>query len=156
MTIRPTCPGDRAAISALLEETGYFRPAELAVAREVLDDALAAGPEGHYQSFAAEEHGHPVGWICFGPTPCTVGTYDIYWIAVAPGRQGRGLGKALLAHAEALIRERGGRLAIVETSGTERYHPTRQFYAKAAYHEAARVPDFYAPGDDKVIFSKTL
>ena len=61
--------------------------------------------------------GQAVGWVCFGQTPCTVGTYDIYWIAVAPGMQGKGVGAALMAKAETLIAQQGGRLAVVETSG---------------------------------------
>ena len=40
----------------------------------VLSEALEEGPEGHYQSYTAESEGQPVGWICFGQTPCTVGT----------------------------------------------------------------------------------
>ena len=157
MTLRYSHPQDRQAILELLEGTGFFRPGEVAIAAEVLDEALEEGPTGHYQSFTAEDpDGHPVGWVCFGPTPCTVGTFDIYWIAVAPGRQGGGLGKALMAHAERLIAERGGRLVVVETAGAERYHSTRQFYLRVGYQEAARIQDFYAPGDDKVVFTKCL
>ncbi len=157
MTLRHSRPDDREAILRFVESTGYFRPGEVAIATEVLDDALGAGPEGHYQSFTAEgPDGRPDGWVCFGPTPCTEGTFDVYWIAVAPGRQGRGLGKALMAHAEQLIAKRGGRLVVVETSGAERYLATRQFYLRVGYQEAARIPDFYAPGDDKVVFTKCL
>ena len=157
MIIRTSRPEDRQAVLDLVESTGFFHPGEVSIAAEVLDDALGEGPEGHYQSFTADDHdGHPVGWVCYGPTPCTVGTFDLYWIAVAPGRQGRGLGKALMAHAEKLIAERGGRLVVVETSGAERYHATRQFYLRVGYQEAARIRDFYAPGDDKVVFTKCL
>ena len=156
MIIRWTRPDDRDVIMALLDATGHFRSAELDIAEELLDDALARGHEGHYQSFVADVDGEPAGWVCLGPTPCTEGTFDIYWIAVSPQRQGRGLGKALMEHAENLIRGRGGRMIVVETSGTERYHATRQFYLRAGYQEAARIKDFYAPGDDKVVFTKHL
>jgi ribosomal protein S18 acetylase RimI-like enzyme len=154
--IRSSEPRDRDAVLAFMAETGFFRDDEMEVAREVLDEALAKGPAGPYQSFVAEEAGRPVGWVCFGPTPCTVGTFDLYWIGVARDRQGKGLGVRLAEYAEDLIRQRGGRLAVVETSGRAVYDPTRLFYAKLGYHEAARVRNFYAPGDDKVICVKSL
>ena len=156
VTIRYSEPRDREAILGLLAETGFFRPDELAVAQEVLDDALAKGPGGHYQSFVAQEGGQVVGWVSFGPTPCTVGTFDIYWIGVSPRRQGRGIGAALMEYAEARIAERGGRLAVVETSGRAVYDPTRRFYYRLGYREAGRIRDFYAPGDDKVVYTKCL
>lgn len=154
--IRYTEPADRAAILALVAATGYFRPDELPIAQEVLDEALKAGPAGHYQSLTAVQEGVPVGWLCFGPTPCTLGTFDIYWIAVDRACQGQGIGTRLVQRAEEMIKARGGRLAVIETSGQERYGSTRGFYVKCGYHEAARVADFYAPGDDKVIYTKHI
>jgi D-alanine-D-alanine ligase len=154
--IRRSEPRDRDAILSLVAETGFFRPDELAVAQEVLDEALAKGPGGHYESFIAEDGGKPVGWVCFGPTPCTLGTFDIYWIAVALSHQRRGLGAALMRHAEDLISSRDGRMAVVETSGRPIYDPTRRFYARLGYKEAARIADFYAPGDDKIVYTKPL
>lgn len=154
--IRHTIAADRAPILAFMQATGFFRPDELDVAAEVLDEALKAGPAGHYQSFAAVSGAVPVGWVCVGPTPCTLGTFDLYWIAVAPATQGHGVGSLLLRHAEALIRARQGRLVVIETSGQPRYDTTRFFYLKNGYAEAARLPDFYAPGDDKVVYLKRL
>jgi len=154
--IRRSEQRDRDTILGFLAGTGFFRPDEMLIAREVLDEALAKGPDGHYQSFVAQEGGRAVGWVCFGPTPCTVGTFDIYWIGVAPGRQGCGVGAALMEHAEGLICACGGRATVVETSGRAVYDSTRRFYGKLGYREAARVRDFYGPGDDKVIYMKTL
>ena len=154
--IRRTHTDDRDPILHLLAATGLFAPNEIDVAREVLDAAIAAGAAGHYQSFTAVEAGGPVGWVCIGPTPCTRGTFDIYWIAVAPGRQGRGIGKALMAHAEGRIAGRGGRLAVVETSGRPAQQPTRRFYEALGYRREAQVAGFYAPGDDKVVYTKPI
>lgn len=154
--IRRPCRRDRPTILGVLERTDFFRPCELEVAREVLDDALADRDGRDYESYVVDEQGEPVAWVCFGPTPCAVGTFDIYWLAVAPERQSRGLGNALMRHAEQRIRKRGGRIAVVETSGQARYLPTRRFYLKQGYREAASVRDFYAPGDDKLIYVKTL
>jgi D-alanine-D-alanine ligase len=154
--IRRTLSADRDAILEFMVTTEFFRDDEIEIAREVLDDALAKGHEGHYQSFTAEADGRPAGWVCYGPAPCALGTWDIYWIAVDPRRQSRGLGKALMSFAEREIAARAGRLVIIETNGRESYHPTRAFYLCVGYHEAARVKDFYSPGDDKVVYAKTL
>jgi len=182
--IRWCQPQDRQIVVSFLAETGFFRPDEIDIARELLDAAIAEGPEGHYQSFVACVHQgsgigdqgsgaedvaatdprppipdpstscETVGWVCFGPTPCTLGTFDIYWIGVAPAWQGRGIGRVLTDFAEQAISERGGRLMVVETSSRETYLPTRRFYEALGYREAARIADFYGPGDDKVILLK--
>ncbi|MBN1360407.1 MAG: GNAT family N-acetyltransferase [Sedimentisphaerales bacterium] len=180
--IRWCQPSDRQIVLSFLAETGFFRPDEIETAREVLDAALAEGPQGHYQSFVAcvnresdcglegtralrrinpkseirNPKSLPVGWVCFGPTPCTIGSFDVYWIGVAPSWQGRGIGGALTAFAEKCVAERGGRLIVIETSSREVYLPTRRFYEKLGYAQVARVRDFYGRGDDRVIFTKGL
>lgn len=156
VAIRHTQPEDRDAILDFMRGTGFFHEGEMEVAREVLDEAIAKGPSGHYQSLTLLSGGTPKGWVCHGPTPCTTGTYDIYWIGVAAEAQGCGFGRLLLAEAERQIRERDGRLAILETSGRPQYEATRGFYLKMGYREMARVPHFYAPGDDRVIYGKEL
>lgn len=97
-----------------------------------------------------------LGYACFGPHPLTQGTYDLYWIVVDPDAQGRGIGHALLSRVEAEVRARGGRLLLVETSGTPAYVPARRFYEASGYRCEAAIHDFYAPGDDLLIFSKDL
>jgi D-alanine-D-alanine ligase len=182
LTIRWCGPEDRQVVLSFLAETGFFRPDEIDIARELIDSAIAEGPKGHYQSFVAcvessqlsirsSQSGddgrqlstvncqpttgsQTVGWVCWGPTPCTLGTFDIYWLGVASHMQGHGIGRMLTAFAEQKIAECGGRLFIVETSSRETYTPTRRFYERLGYHEAGRIPDFYGPGDDRVIFLK--
>lgn len=156
VVIRVTRPDDRAAILAFIEATGFFRPNEVAIAGGVLDSALGAGHGGHYQSFTATVDARPVGWVCYGPTPCTAGTFDIYWIAVAPERQRHGIGRMLIAFVEHLITEQGGRLAVVETAGKDIYGPTRAFYVRCGYEPVARLHDFYDAGDDKIVLVKRL
>ena len=154
--IRWSRPEDRDKIIDFTRDTAFFLPGEITVAAEVLDEALKAGEGGHYQSFTLIADSEPAGWVCYGATPCTVGTYDIYWIAVSPRFQGRGFGRALLQHAEAQVRERQGRLILLETSSRPLYQTTRGFYLAAGYNEVARVPEFYTPGDDRVVYAKYL
>ena len=154
--IRYAAASDRPAVLEFIKATNFFRPDEVNVAMEVFDDAVDKGPDGHYQSYVIDEDKKPVGWVCFGPTPCTIGTFDLYWIAVDPACQGNGYGRVMMAFAEQEIKKRGGRLVIVETSGRPGYIATRKFYLKIGYLESSRVWDFYAPADDKIIYIKRL
>jgi ribosomal protein S18 acetylase RimI-like enzyme len=104
----------------------------------------------------AEEGGRLAGYVCYGPIPCTVSSFDLYWIAVEPHLQGRGLGKILLCEAERLIREMGGDRVYVETSSRTQYESTRLFYERCGYMSTSVLDDFYAPGDSKVTYMKVL
>lgn len=156
LVIRPARPSDEPVVLEFLERTNFFRSGEIEIAREVFCEAAAKKPGCTYQSYVADSAGRAVGWVCFGATPCTAGTYDIYWIAVDPFFQGRKVGRALISYAEAEIRRQHGRLIVVETSGTKRYESTRAFYEKLGYVPAACIADFYAPGDEKRVYLKTL
>lgn len=94
------------------------------------------------------------GYMTWGPTPMAEGAYDLYWMAVAPAEQGKGRGKELVRWLETEVRKLNGRMIIIETSSQPMYHPTRQFYIGLEYKEVARIPDFYKPGDDRVIYAK--
>jgi ribosomal protein S18 acetylase RimI-like enzyme len=131
-----------------------FGSHEIAVALEVFDASLNPA-QSEYESLGVEVNGQVAGWICWGPTPCTEGTYDMYWIAVDPSVHGAGLGSMLVAEMERRLRGRA-RLVVVETGGRREYDATRGFYLARGYQETARVKDFYSPGDDQVIFVKRL
>jgi GNAT superfamily N-acetyltransferase len=145
---------DRGRIEEMTRAAGLFREEEIPVALEVFDEALRAGPRGEpYCALAAEVDGRLAGWICWGPTPCTVGTYDLYWMVVDSALQGSGIGTALLLEMERRL-DGTARLIIIETAGRPDYAPTRAFYEARGYSPVATIPDFYAPGDDQVVFVK--
>jgi ribosomal protein S18 acetylase RimI-like enzyme len=153
--LRPTAPADTPALVALADATGVFKPHEMVALREVLDDYHAANREfGHVAR--TWDDGVPLGFVYYAPTAMTDRTWELWWIAVGKWRQGRGIGRGMLAEVEADVRASGGRLLLIETSSTPAYEPTRQFYLRHGYAVAARIPDFYADGDDKVIFSKRV
>ena len=154
--VRPMSPGDKPALLRMLKNTPEFKPFEVTVAEELIDSYLASGENSEYIIRIAEDNGEVAGYICYGETPCTVGTWDIYWIAVDRSRRGKGLGKALSETAETAIKQARGRLIFIETSSTPLYENTRQFYLARGYEVIARIPDFYMPGDDKLILQKKL
>lgn len=155
ISIRLAIPKDVNPIIQILKETSFFRPTDVMVAEEVLRESVKRGATT-YQSYTACNGDEVIGWICFGLTPCTVCTFDIYWLAVKAEIQRLGIGRKLLQHAESMIKRLGGRLCIVETSGSERYSPTKMFYEKNGYRENANIPDFYSPNDSKVIYVKEI
>jgi GNAT superfamily N-acetyltransferase len=154
--IRPLRRADREPLLAILRTTRVFSEDEIAVALELIDAVLDHPDQRDYIIFVHEEGGAVKGYYCIGPTPATASTYDLYWIAVDPANHGKGVGTALNNHLEALVRSRGGRLIMVETSSRRDYDPTRTFYQRRGYQELARVRDYYRPADDLVIFGKYL
>ena len=140
----------------ILEATPEFKPGEVVVAEELIDYYLSDPVGSGYPILVAEINSKVVGYICLGPTPLTEGTWDIYWIAVAREEQGNGIGTALLASAEEKIKEAKGRLIFVETSSKPEYDKTRNFHRSRGYELICQIPDFYAPGDDKLILRKRL
>jgi ribosomal protein S18 acetylase RimI-like enzyme len=158
--IRPMTRRDRPAIMKLLAATPEFKRAEVVVAEEVIDSYLRSSRQSGYYIQVAEVKPFLVsllvGYICYGPTPLTKGTWDIYWLAVSQKKQSRGIGGALLASVEDEIKKARGKLVVVETSSMPVYERTRRFYRRYGYEAVSRIPDFYAPGDDKLIFQKRL
>jgi ribosomal protein S18 acetylase RimI-like enzyme len=124
-------------------------------ALELIDAALKPN-EADYQVLVAVRDGKLVGYICYGPTPMTEGTFDLYWIASDPQVRGQGVGAALVSAMEGDLRRRKGRLIRVETSAMEAYGPTRGFYQSMQYQEEARFRDFYKVGEDLIILAKRL
>jgi ribosomal protein S18 acetylase RimI-like enzyme len=149
-------PADVEAVRQLVTATRMFNAEEVEIAAELVEETLQRGKASGYEFLIASERGRLAGYSCFGRIAGTQSSFDLYWIAVDPGLQGRGLGQLLLARSEARVRESGGGRLYVETSGRAQYEPTRRFYARAGYRIEARLPDFYAPGDAKLIFAKAL
>jgi ribosomal protein S18 acetylase RimI-like enzyme len=151
--LRPLSAADRRRIEEITRAVLVFRDDEVPVALEVFDGAVGGSPD--YIALGATVDERLMGWICWGPTPCTLGTYDLYWMAVDPTMQGSGIGAALLREMEGRLAG-SARLIVVETAGRPDYRPTRAFYEARGYRKAAIIPDFYAPGDDQVVYVKAL
>ena len=147
---------DVGRIRALVGATGYFSADEIAIAAELAEERLEKGLRSGYEFVLAEQDGRLVGYACFGKIDGTDGSFDLYWIAVDPEIQGKGLGRLILDKAEAAMRTMGAVSVYADTSSSDKYSSTRAFYDSAGYHEQARLDDFYRKGDGKVIFEKVL
>jgi len=158
----------RTKIRDILTATKVFRDEEVDVAIELFDEVfgtpLAVDRNPNYApassdyfflgAFTPEEE--LAGFACYGPTPGTDRTYDLYWIAVHPSAQGTGSGTILLNEVERRLKGQNARLLVVETSSRSDYKNTRGFYFRRGYVESARSCDFYAPADDRITFTKRL
>jgi len=153
-SLRPVGRAHRARLEQLTRGTGLFREEEVATAVELLDESLAGDDD--YQFVGAFADDQLVGYACWGATPGTAATSDLYWIVVDRARQGGGIGSQLLGEVERRLTADGRRLVVVETSSRADYAPTRAFYESRGYTRTATIPGYYAPGDDLVVFTKDL
>lgn len=147
---------DPAAVRGLVAATGMFSDEETDIAAELVAESLSRGEAAGYHYLFAEIGETFAGYSCFGPIPATLESFDLYWIAVAPELQGQRLGRRLIVESERAVWQLGGRRLYVDTAGREQYRPTRAFYEAMGYTRAATLPDFYAPGDAKVVYCKVL
>jgi ribosomal protein S18 acetylase RimI-like enzyme len=149
-------PDDRGRIRAMVESTGVFNAVELDTAVELADERLKQGPASGYHFVFAELDGRIVGYACYGPIALTVGSYDLYWIAVDKSAQGIGLGRKIMDKVAEIIRGESGRNIYIETSTRPHYQATRAFYERCGCSLMATLDDFYAPGDGKAIYCKKV
>jgi GNAT superfamily N-acetyltransferase len=156
-------PADRAPLEHILRSCKFFREDEILIALELIDDRLRRGKASDYLFLAAVSDdpaagnsGRTVGYCCYGLIACTLHSYDLYWIVVDPAIHRAGIGRKLITAGEEHIRKMGGRRVYIETSSKPMYMPTHHFYSSCGYRVEATLHEFYAPGDNKVVFSKVL
>jgi ribosomal protein S18 acetylase RimI-like enzyme len=149
-------PRDSETIGRMVVATKVFNRAEEAIAVELVEDRLQKGEKSEYLFVLLEQGDAVLGYTCFGPIPATNRRYEIYWIAVDPEQQNRGLGRRILLETEHRVRTLGGVRLYVETSSREDYEPTRRFYALNGYSVAGELQDYHDIGDNLVIYAKDL
>ena len=147
---------DPASVEALLGRTGVFSAAEIAIGRELIEERLRRGAASGYEFRFAGSGIDLLGYCCFGPIPLTDAAWDLYWIAVDPAARGRGIGQRLLGAAEEAATGAGCRAIYIDTSSRPDYAPAHRLYEAAGYRIEARFADFFAPGDDKLVFARRI
>ena len=151
-SVRPVVAGDLPALKAVVDATGLFPSALL----DGMAAGYLAGADAGDAWLTNADGGGPAAVAYYAPEPMTDGTWNLRLIAVHPDCQGRGYGVALTRHVEATLAARGARVLLVETSGLPAFARTRAFYRARGYDEEARIREFYAAGEDKVVFRKAL
>lgn len=147
---------DRDKIEKILVDTNNFNTEEIKIAMELIDLYLTVEDQKDYEIFVDGEGEVVNGYVCIGPRPLTAGTYDLYWIAVNPNVQARGIGSGLIKYIEDYLRGKSGRLVLIETSGKPGYEKERKFYEKNKYDKFVEIKDFYNIGDSLVVYGKYL
>jgi ribosomal protein S18 acetylase RimI-like enzyme len=157
MKIRSLAQRDRARLQSMLIEAQVFTHEEIEVAMELIGIVSKDANQGDYRiDCMANDEDQAIGYVCYGPVPMTQGTFDLYWIVVDPRCQGQGVGSRLLHFLEEVVRERKGRIILIDTSSIPQYEKAQKFYFRHGFQEVARVPDYYHPGNDRITFCKRL
>ncbi len=154
ITVSLARPEDLENLQDILDRTKNFLPDEVAVARELLDESVS-DVETTYQTLVARDK-KAVGYVCFGRTPMTDHTFDLYWIVVDAQMQGHGIGRLLYAEMERAVREQQGKIVRIETSSSEGYDDTQAFYHRLGFEELNHIKDFYRDGDALITFVRYL
>jgi ribosomal protein S18 acetylase RimI-like enzyme len=155
MVIRKFEKGDIEQLTEIVRATKVFHEEEIGVAIELMEISANDKDQEEYFLYSyLDDDGTIQGYYCVGPTPMTKSTFDLYWIAVHPRVHRKKIGHDLLQHCEEQVRSMGGKLLVVETSSQPKYEPTRKFYVQHQYKESACIKDYYAPGDNLVIYTK--
>jgi len=150
--IRPVNPEDIDILKTIIEQNNLF-PYEL------LDNMISPYFKQECKTdfwITYMDNDKPVAIAYYAPERMTEGTYNLYLIAVSPDYQGKGIGKKLLIYIENHLKYRGERILLIETSGLPAFKDSRKFYRMNNYHQEAVIREFYAQGDDKVVFWKKL
>lgn len=149
--VRPLLRGDLDRVGHLVGVNDMFPP-------ELLEGMTAPyfDGDGAEHRWIVFDDRRVVAAAYYVPEPLTDGTWNVLMICVDPLEHGSGKGSALMRHIEAELLSQGVRILLVETSGVPAFERTRQFYHMLGYDQEARIRDYYAEGDDKIIFRKAL
>jgi len=147
---------DIAAVRALVTTTGVFSGIEVDWAGEIIEAALKNPASSGYFALMADGPGGLEGYACYGPIEGTDNRFDLYWIAVSPTAQGKGLGRRLLAACVEDARKRGATHMFIDTSTRTDYAAARSLYKAQGFELQGMLVDFYSDGDSKAIFGRRL
>jgi ribosomal protein S18 acetylase RimI-like enzyme len=155
LIVENSLPEDRESIGEVARDAGAFTSEEVATVWELFDASMQSQESG-YAFFSARTEGRLAGFACWGATPLTEGTYDLYWICADRDSRKRGIGRALFGAVESAVASLGGRMIVIETSSAEAYLPAIRFYERMGCRLAARIADYYRPGEDLLMYIKNI
>jgi ribosomal protein S18 acetylase RimI-like enzyme len=150
LKIREATPDDLPSILQIATSTSVFTPEEILCLEQDVLEVLDGD-----QTLVYEDNNQILGFIQYGPLPITTNSWCMYWIAVNKTTQHKGVGCNLVKHMENDILSKKGRIILIETSSTNKFHHTRNFYLKSGYHLTAIIYDYYSTDDHKYIFRRS-
>jgi ribosomal protein S18 acetylase RimI-like enzyme len=149
-------PSDPDAVRKLVTATSVFSGTEVGWAVEIVETALTRGNAAGYHFLFADSASGLEGFTCFGPIDGTDNRYDLYWIAVSPSAQGKGLGKRLLAGTMKAAKKLDATHMFIDTSTRSDYAAARTLYEALGFQHMGTLVDFYSDGDGKALFGRKL
>jgi GNAT superfamily N-acetyltransferase len=150
--LRPAQGDERDALAALLRSS--FTPYARALGREVTPQAYARLDVAHRNGdvHVAEEGGAIIGLVALMRDGEAL---EVDLLCVHPEHQKRGIGRALLAEAEAVARREG--IAVLRLHTAAMFDHLLRLYESAGYVETHRGPPPHgADAYERVFFEKTL
>lgn len=157
MLIEPVITEDRARLLNIAISTGLFTDGEAEALLGGVLSAFTSGtlPSGHQAVSIRNRAGEPaLGWSYFAPDQYAEDVWNVWWIGIDPQKHGTGAAQTLLRYIEDKVALVDGRVLVIETSSGDALARARRFYLAQGYAECGRIPDFYAPGESKVIFAR--
>jgi ribosomal protein S18 acetylase RimI-like enzyme len=152
IAVRPSVSADIPALQGIAEDAGLFPPEMLP---ELITPFLLSEGEG-VAWLTAELNGEVVG-LCYAVAEQFADrVWNMLALGVLSSNRSAGVGIELVRRLELDLQMSGQRILIVETSSSDAFSKARAFYSRAGYAEEARIRDFWAEGDDKIVFWKAL
>ena len=150
--IRPVVENDIHQLKTVVDSSGLF-PSEYL--EDMMNDYLT-NRESTDIWFTYMQENTPVAIGYCVPEKLTEGTYNLLAIGVREDVQGKGIAGIMMNYIEQELKNKEGRILIVETSSEEAQQKARNFYKKIGYHQEAVIRDFWKEGEDKIVFWKRL
>ena len=150
--IRPITRADLEDLKKVVDSCELFPSEYLA---EMIDDYLY-NPDTQDFWFTCVDNQKAVAIGYCVPEKFTDGTYNLLAIGVARDAQRKGIAREMTLYIEQYLKEKDGRVLIVETSSDDAQMAARNFYARLGYLQTATIPDFWKEGEDKIVFWKKL
>ena len=149
---------NRTALREVLLSSSVFGPGDADCVDDMFTETwMWPRPDAYRWVVAADpasQHVH--GFACFGQESLTKSTWDLFWICLRAEARGRGIGRMLIDAAVQHATAAGSSVMVIYTSSNDAYAPARRLYAAAGFVAASEVPDYYAEGDNLLIYWRRL
>lgn len=156
LQVLPSTYADRSRIRDILLGSGIFNQLDAETVDEMFLEAYQRPSDDNYQFLSCWNGSQLAGFACYGRESLTQGTWDLFWICVSSAARRMGVGSALLREVMRCAAQEQVRLMVIYTSSTDKYAPARALYESHGFERAALISDYYAAGDDLLIYTQRI